>query len=684
MLDDMDVDTSMGLPGGDMFEDVTELFQTAAKEMNIEEVILTPGFTLMDSMSAFEIGEPRMDSGMLQEQDNARPPFESLSPLLPEELCWIIDRSFAGEMGWYAGNMLSQTVYTLLYVHTLQDINPDVLPPQYFHSEDSTRPMQLLTSVLRPAVFAMLKNCDIVWRELSKKRVHDMEDWQSEKCEVSLLEGVPVDFIVHKLDEAYIWLRDSDLPQRWIDGLADRLALRKTLLQLFHAGHTGNLEDLKPLVAVARSTLQRVRTQPTETPPPDSPAIAAFDPHISRRLHTIMPTRELELPSQDTVWDDLERMLDGWENVDHLRENHTLLAWQVNGSLRVWLPSKPLLMPYHRSLTQHVFIDNHIVLGDYGEDWLVEQFFWETIGVSYESICEILINSWAGPGALALQEMESHIIETVSAYIRSFWFNPPRRRRHLMKAVNDWQLLQDAFGNLLQHIAAAGGPINPVLHTLPHVAALWKFTTAREVIIAGFQQELYAAYERPLAYWYIVHILESQLETLDHVKHIIPTGSFARHELDYQVQFLSVLQLICSSLFVMTSKEKQPDAERVSLNFKRRYKWLCSPREDNPEALLFELPLLEDFHRDVQDVKEAGISAEGNLRIAEDALVHLPSFVPRAHTADNEYDGRIELIECLARINKELLDFVAGDRTENAKLHWDPRSHPWFPIVVTS
>lgn len=39
-----------------------------------------------------------MDSGMLLEQDNARPAFEPLSPLLPEELCWIIDRSFACEV----------------------------------------------------------------------------------------------------------------------------------------------------------------------------------------------------------------------------------------------------------------------------------------------------------------------------------------------------------------------------------------------------------------------------------------------------------------------------------------------------------------------------------------------------------------------------------------------------------
>lgn len=60
---------------------------------------------------------------------------------------------------------------------------------------------------------------------------------------------------------------------------------------------------------------------------------------------------------------------------------------------------------------QRMFTDNDIVLGDYSEDWIVEQFFWETLGLSYDSISEVVINTWAGPGMLSLQEMESHVIE---------------------------------------------------------------------------------------------------------------------------------------------------------------------------------------------------------------------------------------------------------------------------------
>ena len=212
-----------------------------------------------------------------------------------------------------------------------------------------------------------------------------MEDWQSEKCEVTLLEGVPVDMVLRKLDEAYAWLRESGLQAEWVEALCDRLGLYRvrtllsavreliskhtqTLLQLLNASHIGNIEDIRPLVAIVRNILRRVRARPSPTPNENSAALTAFDPRVTRRLHTVMPTREVEIPPQDDVWDDIERLLSDWENVANLRETHTLMAWQVNilrrgiriklipvqvnGSLGVWLPDRKLSLAYIRSLAQ--------------------------------------------------------------------------------------------------------------------------------------------------------------------------------------------------------------------------------------------------------------------------------------------------------------------------------------------
>ena len=41
-----------------------------------------------------------MDSGMVLEEAR-RPPFNPLSPLLPEEVCWILDRSISCKVDQY-------------------------------------------------------------------------------------------------------------------------------------------------------------------------------------------------------------------------------------------------------------------------------------------------------------------------------------------------------------------------------------------------------------------------------------------------------------------------------------------------------------------------------------------------------------------------------------------------------
>ena len=51
-------------------------------------------------LSNRKIGEPRLDTGMIT-QDQIRPEFNPQIPLLPDELCWILDRCFSYEVSKY-------------------------------------------------------------------------------------------------------------------------------------------------------------------------------------------------------------------------------------------------------------------------------------------------------------------------------------------------------------------------------------------------------------------------------------------------------------------------------------------------------------------------------------------------------------------------------------------------------
>jgi hypothetical protein len=143
---------------------------------------------------------------------------------------FITTLNLASQMQWHAGNALSQTVFTLLFIHGLDEINPDTIPSQPQTDGDPDRPIELITVVLRAFISGMLKCCDLAWKDMSKGGIQDVslilhvvpglhvlidifglqnEDWQSEKCDVWLPESLSEALILKMLDDADVWLQAS-------------------------------------------------------------------------------------------------------------------------------------------------------------------------------------------------------------------------------------------------------------------------------------------------------------------------------------------------------------------------------------------------------------------------------------------------------------------------------------------
>lgn len=403
------------LPGSEIeFRDVTGLFLEAAAELEPNNLLFMEDFTLQDSMSALEIGEPRLDSGLIV-QEQLKPPFNPFMPLLPEELCWILDRSLGYETEFHAGNFLAHTIHTLLYVHHLGDIDPDIMLPISFlisQSASSTptfsneRPIEFITVVLRAAVQGLLKCCGLSWSELIKGGTFDTEDWQSDKCEISLLEGTPAPFIISKLDEAANWLGQSgSVSEFWKSALQARILLRKALLQIMSAEIMISSHILHDLIQSAREQLFVIQKYSPECSP-ESPAQLAFDPYIGRRLQMFTPTRVIPPPDFQKTCDAISRLLDGLDEISLLKTTNQLLTWETVGHLRLWLPNSPVRVPYLRSLTQSTFYDAFLISPRQPFDWMVNQFFSETIGVDYDSILEAILERWTGSELAPLKQLD--------------------------------------------------------------------------------------------------------------------------------------------------------------------------------------------------------------------------------------------------------------------------------------
>ena len=57
------------------------------------------------------------------------------------------------------------------------------------------------------------------------------------------------------------------------------------------------------------------------------------------------------------------------------------------------------------------------------------------------------------------------------------------------------------------------------------MALLWRLSVVREVILSGFQLELYGREEKSFAYWYAVEVIDAHLSCLDNLISIVQEGA---------------------------------------------------------------------------------------------------------------------------------------------------------------
>lgn len=689
---------NLGLAGGDDFTDVAHIFYNAAAEMMPGQMVFMDGFTLEDAMSVFEIGEPRLDSGFVPPGE-VRREFEPLQPLLPEEVCWILDRAFACEMEWHSGNMLAQTVFTFLFVHHLAVVEPDAVPMRMPQSQaEFARPIELITVVVRAAVWGMLKCCDLSWRELSKGNVYDGEDWQGDKCDVSLLENTTVRQCLALLDEAMYWISNTHrIPVQWRDALYSRLLMRKYLLQMMDANVYRHPSQFKSLASMCREQLRLVRAFPSPAPSPESPAHAVLDPAVSRRLNTFVPIRIHELPPQEQTWKTMSSLVDGWSDIYRLSVTTDVLSWEIDGVTTSWLPSVPPKLPYIRSYIQSVFYDGVLVLNRFTPNWLVNRFSIEIIGMPYDAFVTNVKQRWTRRQPPLLTNLEDMFSDLLVKHVRCHWFNPPRKRRYMMQSLPAWHAIYDQILSIVSRLrppddSLAGEHVpatwDALVDRTPCAVLMWRTQVVRDVILSGFQLALYSVNEIPMAYWYLVRVIDTILTCVDSLKSVSAChDSVVSLELGYTHVLSSATQLLCMALFSLTIRQSTIPLSMQRSSFDLRHKWAFDAAYAQVATPQVNLPRFEDYQADLEDIladkdfspRETVLHAKALYALllegdhaggwAGHARHHRRAVLKMLH-------GACTLLE---DIPSTVEDITKLDRT---RLKWDPSANPWFPALV--
>lgn len=166
------------IPSGDstVWADISPLLDAACKELGDGEMIHGENFNLFAAMSALEIMDPKMDSGIVSKycsldeaiEDGAAPvPLSHDKTIDIQSIIDIMDHLLACEATWHSGHSLAQTVFSCIYL-----LRPD-----------RTSSHAILHSYCR----VIRATCKAVVSVVSDARTHEEEDL------FSMTYGLPLD-----------------------------------------------------------------------------------------------------------------------------------------------------------------------------------------------------------------------------------------------------------------------------------------------------------------------------------------------------------------------------------------------------------------------------------------------------------------------------------------------------------
>lgn len=138
-------------------------------DFDVGQLVHLQSFTLFDAMSAIEIMDPRMDTGMLIEETTTNK-FDIHKRLSADQTLGIMDRLVTREMAWISGHSLSQTVYTCIYFHHVKELNDMPMPTLTSNMSD------ILYGVLKSYVLATVKCCHYIWTEMTQGNVFEVNN----------------------------------------------------------------------------------------------------------------------------------------------------------------------------------------------------------------------------------------------------------------------------------------------------------------------------------------------------------------------------------------------------------------------------------------------------------------------------------------------------------------------------
>jgi len=308
-----------GLPM--QWRDALASIDAAADAMKLGDLLHGQCFSMHDAMSALEMMDPQMDAGMATADQPPPPPPPAALELT--EFVAIVDEMLRGEVAWYSGLPLVQTVFRLDWLHATREPCDE-----------------RLGAVMMGAV----RSAAAVRALIMRNAISEEEDFSSSSSGVDLRDDVQDADVLKRLvveEEAAAGALSAakggeggsqdDGRIALLGAVMCRLRLRRSLFCLL-----GNLlrpgpkplETCRRMLALCQGQIQPVRESIGLGAPAD--ALNCLSGRASAKLLGSAPQRKIDLPSREDALSRLEELLAQIKAVfaiDDVADLDALQAW---------------------------------------------------------------------------------------------------------------------------------------------------------------------------------------------------------------------------------------------------------------------------------------------------------------------------------------------------------------------
>ncbi|KAI9011283.1 Mak10 subunit, NatC N-terminal acetyltransferase-domain-containing protein [Gaertneriomyces semiglobifer] len=623
----------------DAWEDITDFFVEATTELDYGQLIHVDDFNLWDAMSCIEMMDPKMDAGMdiPPEERGDKIPVSGIKDqtFSAADIIGIIDQLCALEATWISGYLLSQTLFTCVYLH---------------------QPYHVRNSLLQAYIFVTLKTADLVHKEIMKGRVADEEDFISDNMRYSLAEEMTEHEALASMLQAENTLAADlrrlkgkgmharELPeiemsypegreQVYIEALLARLRFRRAFYTTIASISRHNLPHARKSLAHASTQIALVKNSLDLSVDVSS----SFDVHLTRKHQA--PPKPIASMTRVQAVSFFE------ETLKHIQQICTTSAIEKADTLLKFLamfaedsPNVLSRSLMYTTILRDGRVGGRIPLREYVRDSIVDftaTDVFDSTDTHTTQLCTTFLHT---------------ATDSITSLLTLFAYNRPRQHRRAAKLVYEFESLQQQAEAIDLELQAqlepsdeynSDEPPNPLDAPFPFSSWVYhhKLRLLTHYLLLGYELDLYSPHEHLQVIYHLEYLFEIQTQHLQRTRDARRKFGSPRKNIQHSdnsleewLQTTQAHQLLFRGLFYMakvarrnglvplpTSKEQDGVFNEES-QYKHRFRLFGSLA--SPEILTYQgfLEMLEFDAEDEVDV---------NLHLAEEDFTGARDIVER-------------------------------------------------------